>query len=115
MDEQTIEITSVIARFPGRVTLPAHDYVTGEQYNDIRMAHERRGKLKADLAHTPSQKMAYIGIEFVEKHGLWEFDGVDIETFKAWDTAPEAEPIRFVTWFGNVFSEYVNELLDPKG
>jgi hypothetical protein len=114
-DETTITLVSPIKRFPGQVILPHPDYVSGEQYNQIRMAHERRGKEKADLNHTAVQKMAYIGAEFVADYGVWGIDGLDIAEFRSWDTQPENEPFRFVTWFGTAFSDWVNELLDPKG
>lgn len=114
-NEETTTFVSPITRFPGEVIFPHPDYVRGDQYNQIRLIHERRGKEKADLFHTAAQKMAYIGAEFIADNGAWGIEGVTLEEFMAWDTAPENEPFRFVTWFGNAFSGWVDELLDPKG
>lgn len=113
-ENTTVTLVSTVKRFPGQVVLPHPDYVSGEQYNQIRLAHEKRGKGKADVSHTAVQKMAYIGIEFVAEYGVWDIEGVAIEEFQSWDTQPEKEPFRFVTWFGTAFSDWVNELLDPK-
>ena len=115
MSDETTKLVSPSKRFPGHIVVPHPDYLRGDQFNQIRLISERRDKQKLDLSHSAAQKMAYVAAEFVADNGEWAIDGLTLDEFRACDSAPEKEPVSFAMWFGGAFSDWVNEVTNPKG
>ncbi len=110
MTEETYVIESSLKRWPGKIELPMPDDFTGRHWRVWRRAVN-------DVSEAGVKEInrlfAYAGAEFIEKHGEWGF-GVSLADFKSWRNDPDKEMVRFVSWVGKNFQDYITEITNPK-
>ncbi len=109
-EEEKYTIQSPLKKWPGRVELVHPDQFRGTHWNMWRQCvsgHERH--------ETINRLMGYAGLEFIERSaGTWAVDGLPLAEVKSWETKPDEEVIKVISWLGREFQEYIRAVTDPK-
>lgn len=103
-----ITYTSPLDSWPGDFSLPDFDDFTGDQWDTWRNAFENAPQ------DTLNRQFCYAGLIIIEKFGKWNM-AIDLVDVKAWRQHPENERMRLVGWLGKRISDYMTELINPKG
>jgi hypothetical protein len=107
-DEWTV-LVSPLASWPGEIRLPRPDDFSGVHWATWKAAVEK--PLRKHYAEI--HKFAYAALELIKAHGEWMLD-IPLETVQAWETKPEDERIRLVSWLGQVSLTYIATITNPK-
>jgi hypothetical protein len=104
-----------LSNYPGSLSLPHPDEVTGVQFDDLRQIENDRDAREYDHEKTLKEEIAFKYVEFAAIHGSWSFENPTLDEFMTWDTEREKMKVRFVMWLGKQLFLYHRMLLDPKG
>ena len=103
-------IDSPLKLWPGRIELVHPDEFRGTHWNMWRQCVDGH-----DRHTTVNRLMGYAGVQFIEKSaGSWAIEGLTLAEVKAWETNPDDELIKVISWLGRSFQEYIKAVTDPK-
>jgi hypothetical protein len=108
-ESERYTIVSPLASWPGEIHLPRPDDFSGVHRAAWRAAVEK--PLRKHYAEV--HKFAYAALDLIRAHGEWTLS-IPLEDVQAWETKPEEERIRLVSWLGQVSLTYIASITNPK-
>jgi hypothetical protein len=109
------EFVSPLKSWPGSFSLPDPDDFSGLDWKTWKAAVDK--PLREPYAYT--HLFAYAGLELVARHGDWDIrtageEKLPLATVQSWETSPDDERVKLISWIGREVRFYITGIIDPK-
>lgn len=103
------QFTSPLKAWEGSFSLPSPDEFSGAHWKVWTKAvnQPKRG------AYAETHLFGYAGLDLLKKYGEWNLS-IPIEEVRAWETNPDDERVKLISWIGREIRFYIVGIIDPK-